>query len=116
VEAFDDSRLERLAGRVVQARGSRRAVILLMGAHVLRAGVSRYIIRLMEQGLLTHVAMNGAGAIHDYELALIGATTESVADYISTGEFGLWEETGRINDVEIGGQCRYSPYFAPTLR
>jgi hypothetical protein len=42
--------------------------------------------------------MNGAGPIHDFELALIGATTESVARYIRTGEFGLWRETGELND------------------
>jgi hypothetical protein len=52
----------------------------------------------MERGLVTHVALNGAGLIHDYELALIGATTESVASYISQGQFGLWTETGVIND------------------
>jgi hypothetical protein len=100
---FEDPRLERLAASIVQARNDRRAVILLMGAHVLRAGVSRHIIQLMEQGLLSHLGMNGAGAIHDFELALIGATTESVADYISTGEFGLWQETGRINDIVAQG-------------
>jgi hypothetical protein len=61
--------------------------------------VQRHLIDLMERGLLTHLAMNGAGPIHDWELALIGATTESVARYIQTGEFGLWEETGRMNDV-----------------
>ena len=71
-----------------------------MGAHVLRAGVPRHLIDLMERGLIDHVAMNGAGPIHDWELALIGATTESVARYISTGEFGLWHETGRMNDVD----------------
>jgi hypothetical protein len=70
-----------------------------MGAHVLRAGVSRYLIDLMERGLLSHIAMNGAGPIHDWEFALIGATTESVTRYIQTGEFGLWHETGRMNDV-----------------
>jgi hypothetical protein len=71
----------------------------MMGAHVLRAGVSRHLIDLMERGLINHIAMNGAGPIHDWELALIGATTESVARYVRTGEFGLWEETGRINDI-----------------
>ena len=54
---------------------------------------------MMRTGLLSHLAMNGAGPIHDWELALIGATTESVARYIRTGEFGLWHETGRINDA-----------------
>ena len=54
--------------------------------------------RLLERGALSHIAMNGAGAIHDYELARIGATTESVARYIRSGEFGLWRETGELND------------------
>jgi hypothetical protein len=70
----------------------------MMGAHVLRAGVNRQIIDLLERGYLDHIAMNGAGVIHDYELARIGATTESVARYIRTGEFGLWRETGELND------------------
>ncbi|HEX5272782.1 MAG TPA: hypothetical protein VFW33_19930, partial [Gemmataceae bacterium] len=64
---------------------------------------SRHVIDLMERGLLGHVAMNGAGPIHDWELALVGATTESVARYIRTGEFGLWEETGRMNDAIRAG-------------
>ncbi len=53
----------------------------------------------MRRGLVTHVALNGAGAIHDFELAMIGQTCESVARYVRTGEFGLWNETGRINDA-----------------
>src|SRR6516162_7435146 len=88
-----------LGRRLVEARQARRARILLMGAHVLRAGVARFLIDMMERGLVDHIAMNGAGPIHDWEFALIGATTESVARYIRTGEFGLWEETGRMNDV-----------------
>src|SRR3989442_12965399 len=69
----------------------------MMGAHVLRTGVNRHIIDLLERGALSHIAMNGAGAIHDYELARIGATTESVARYVKSGEFGLWRETGELN-------------------
>ena len=88
-----------LGRRLVEARQARRARILLMGAHVLRAGVARFLIDMMERGLVDHIAMNGAGPIHDWEFALIGASTESVARYIQTGEFGLWEETGRMNDV-----------------
>ncbi len=65
--------------------------------------MSRYLIDMMERGDLTHLALNGAGPIHDWELALIGATTESVARYIQTGEFGLWQETGRINDAIVQG-------------
>jgi hypothetical protein len=97
--AFEHPALPVLAQRLVEARRSGSARLLLMGAHVLRAGVARYLIDLMERGLVTHVAMNGAGPIHDWEFALIGATTESVARYIQTGEFGLWKETGQMNDV-----------------
>jgi hypothetical protein len=94
-----DPALPLLGPRLAEARQRRSSRMLLMGAHVLRAGVSRHLIDLMERGLLTHLAMNGAGPIHDWEFALIGATTESVARYIRTGEFGLWQETGRMNDV-----------------
>jgi hypothetical protein len=104
--AFTHAALPTLARRLVEARDRGAARILLMGAHVLRAGVARYLIDLMERGLLTHIAMNGAGPIHDWEMALIGATTESVARYIQTGEFGLWEETGRMNDVIRGAARR----------
>jgi hypothetical protein len=101
--AFHHDALPVLGRRLAEARRQGGARILLMGAHVLRAGVARYLIDLMERGLLSHVAMNGAGPIHDWEFALIGASTESVARYVRTGEFGLWEETGRMNDVIAAG-------------
>jgi len=88
-----------VAGRILAARRAGAAVIMMMGAHVIRSGVQRFIIDLMEKGLVTGLAMNGAGVIHDFELSLIGATTESVARYIRDGRFGLWKETGRINDI-----------------
>ncbi|MBI2804870.1 MAG: hypothetical protein HYX68_07810 [Planctomycetes bacterium] len=97
--AFFHAALPVLGQRLKDAKKRGASCIVLMGAHVLRAGVSRYLIDMMERGDLTHLAMNGAGPIHDWEFALIGATTESVARYIQTGEFGLWEETGRINDA-----------------
>ncbi len=90
--------LATVAERLLTAKASGAARILMMGAHVLRAGVNRHIIDLLERGLIDHIAMNGAGAIHDYELARIGATTESVARYVASGEFGLWRETGELND------------------
>jgi hypothetical protein len=71
---------------------------MMIGAHVIRAGVNRHVIDLMERGFIDHIAMNGAGAIHDFELARQGATTESVGRYIRSGEFGLWRETGELND------------------
>ena len=96
--AFEHPQLRQVAARVAAARRTGAARILMMGAHVLRAGVNRQIIDLVERGAIDHIAMNGAGAIHDYELARIGATTESVARYIRSGEFGLWRETGELND------------------
>jgi hypothetical protein len=99
IPPFENPDLPRIAERIKAARERGAAVILMMGAHLLRRGCARFIIDLMERGLLTHVAMNGAGAIHDFEFALIGATTESVARYIKTGQFGMWKETGQINEI-----------------
>lgn len=96
----------RVASRIIQAKKNGSSIVMMIGAHVIRAGVQRYIIDLMEKGYISCLAMNGAGVIHDYEFALIGATTESVARYIKTGEFGLWRETGRINDVINEGYKR----------
>lgn len=92
-----------IAERLKAAKTAGAARILMMGAHVLRAGVQRHLIDLMERGLISLVAMNGAGPIHDWEFARIGATTESVARYVSSGEFGLWKETGELNDVIRAG-------------
>ena len=97
--AFESSDLDAVAERIKKARSKGRQVILMMGAHVIKQGCSRFIIDLMERGTITHIAMNGAGTIHDFELALIGATTESVAQYIRSGRFGMWTETGFINDI-----------------
>ena len=96
---FSHPQLPEVAQRMVAAQRKGAARILMMGAHVIKMGMSRYIIDLIDRGFLSHIAMNGAGAIHDYELARIGATTESVARYIQTGEFGLWKETGDLNAI-----------------
>ncbi len=95
---FENANLPAVAARLQKAKDSGAGRILMMGAHLLRSGVNRHIIDLLERGAIDHIAMNGAGAIHDYELALIGATTESVNRYIQTGEFGLWKETGELNN------------------
>jgi hypothetical protein len=95
---FQHPDLTRVAARLSAARESKAARVLMMGAHLLRSGVNRHIIQMVERGFISHIAMNGAGVIHDYELARIGATTESVARYIRSGQFGLWKETGELND------------------
>ncbi len=99
VEPVADDRLEALAARMIAARQRGAHVIVSIGAHVIRVGTQRFLIDMMERGIITHLAGNGAVAIHDFEFALIGATTEDVAKYIAAGEFGLWQETGRLNDI-----------------
>ncbi|HLJ47433.1 MAG TPA: hypothetical protein VKU01_15560 [Bryobacteraceae bacterium] len=96
--AFNHDDLKVVSQRLLEAKRKGAARVLMMGAHVIRAGVNNHVIDLLERGLVDHIALNGAGAIHDYELARIGATTESVDRYIRTGEFGLWRETGELND------------------
>lgn len=98
VEVTHDA-IKQTASKMISAKEQGSSIVLMIGAHVLRDGVQRYIIDLMERGFITSIAFNGAGLIHDYELSLIGATTESVARYIRTGQFGLWNETGRINEI-----------------
>ncbi len=98
VPEFSHPDLERVAALLAQARQAGCCRVLIMGAHLPRAGVNRHIIDLLSRGAIDHIAMNGAGIIHDYELARIGATTESVARYIRSGQFGLWRETGVLND------------------
>ena len=103
---FQHPDLATVAGLVKAARASGAARILMMGAHVLRAGVNLHLIDLMERGLIDHIACNGAAAIHDFELARIGATTESVARYIREGQFGLWQETGELNEIITSAAAR----------
>lgn len=91
--------LSKVAAELCSAKKMGCSTILFMGGHVVRAGVQRYLIDLMKRGYINCLAMNGACIIHDYEFALIGATTESVARYIAEGQFGLWSETGKINDI-----------------
>jgi hypothetical protein len=99
IPEFDHPTIDILADKIIKARERDASVIFMMGAHVIRSGVNRFLLELMKKGLVTHFALNGAGAIHDFEFALIGATTESVAKYISEGQFGLWTETGGINEA-----------------
>jgi len=96
---FDHPDITALAERIAAARRNGGEVIVLMGAHVIKQGLSRFLIDMMRRGLVTCVGMNGACAIHDFELALVGATTESVARYIRSGEFGLWRESGEVNEI-----------------
>jgi len=99
VPAFDHAEFPQLIAAIVEARRAGRPVIWMIGAHLIKQGLSRYLVDLIERGWITHLATNGAGIIHDFELAYQGATSEDVAHYIKQGEFGLWSDTGLVNDI-----------------
>ncbi len=96
-----DSTFACVGRAVARARKSGASVMLMLGGHVVRSGVQPYVIDLMERGLVSCVAFNGAGLIHDYEFARAGGTTEDVQTYLSSGQFGLWRETGDINRIAV---------------
>ena len=95
----NDPKYDMLAEAVIEAKRNQATVLMMYGAHVIRTGNSPLMIEMMKRGLITHFATNGAGAIHDFEMGMIGQTCESVARYISEGQFGLWQETGKFNDA-----------------
>ncbi len=100
-EPYADPRFHQLVERIVAARRDDRPVILMMGAHPIKLGLSRFLVDLIDRGVITHLATNGAGIIHDFELATLGGTSENVAKWIRTGKFGLWRETSRLNELAI---------------
>jgi len=89
---------------IVGAATRHRGVVLMLGGHVVKTGLAPIIIDLMRRGIITHLAMNGSAAIHDYEVARFGATSEDVAAGLRDGTFGMAEETGReMNDAFVRG-------------
>ena len=87
--------------RIATAVQAGRPVVLGMGAHPLKVGLSPLIIDLLERKIISAIAMNGAGIIHDFELAYQGATSEDVAASLDTGQFGMARETGEILNAAI---------------
>ena len=92
-DIYGSKALKHVVDAVVTARQNGREVGVSLGAHVLKVGLSPLIIDLMRRGLITHVATNGASAIHDWETAYQGATSEDVAEGLADGSFGFWRET-----------------------
>lgn len=96
--------LKAVIGAVVRAREKKRPVILGMGAHLTKVGLNPILIDLMERGVITAVAVNGAVIIHDFELAMAGKTSEDVEEQLDSGAFGMAEETGSyLNEAIIKG-------------
>lgn len=95
--------LRSLVDKIVSAYRGKKMVILMMGAHVIKCGLSPLVIDLMKRGVIKAIALNGAGIIHDTEIAMIGRTSEDVGEGILDGSFGMAKETasfinGAIND------------------
>ena len=88
--------LRELVRRLKSARESERAILWGLGAHVIKVGLSPLLVDLMERGYVQGLALNGAGIIHDFEMALVGETSEEVAEGLGAGRFGMAEETGSL--------------------
>jgi hypothetical protein len=96
--------LRALRDEVLRARTRRRPVIWGLGAHVIKVGLSPVLIDLMERGLVTAIALNGAGVVHDFELAVAGQTSEDVEAGLGSGAFGMARETGEeVNRAIVEG-------------
>ena len=92
---------------IVNAARTKRAVVAMLGGHVVKTGLAPLLNDLMRRGVITHIAMNGSAAIHDYEVARFGATSEDVAAGLRDGTFGMSDETGReMNTAFVDGMQR----------
>ncbi len=103
---FESPDLEEVAQRIAAARMAGRPVIWSLGAHVVKRGLSPLLIDLMQRGVITHLASNGATTIHDFEIALQGSTSEDVASSLENGSFGMAEETGSLMNRAIRAGAR----------
>ena len=93
-----------VADAIASAARRGRGVIVMLGGHIVKTGLAPVLIDLMRRGVITHLAMNGSAAIHDYEIARFGGTSEDVQSGLRDGTFGMAEETGReMNDAFVRG-------------
>ncbi|MGH9336853.1 MAG: hypothetical protein ACRD21_24190, partial [Vicinamibacteria bacterium] len=93
--------LRELVSRMKRAHDTDRAILWGLGAHVIKVGLSPLLIDLMERGYVHGLALNGAGIIHDFEMAVAGRTSEEVAEGLGAGKFGMAEETGALLNEAI---------------
>ncbi len=90
-----------LVERIVTSCRSKKPVLLGMGAHVIKVGLNPVLIDLMHKGVISAIALNGAGIVHDAEIAMVGRTSEEVADVLGAGAFGAARETGEVLNSAI---------------
>ena len=98
---FDNPELAEVSARIASARQSGRPLIFMFGAHVIKRGLAPLVIGLLKNGVITHLASNGAATIHDFEIAFQGHTSEDVAKSLEDGSFGMAEETGALMNTAI---------------
>jgi hypothetical protein len=92
--------LRHISAAIQAARKKKRAILWGIGGHVIKVGLAPILIELMEKGFVSGIAMNGAALIHDFEIAMVGSTSEDVEAAIGKGQFGMAEETGwGINEI-----------------
>jgi hypothetical protein len=96
-----------LVTRIGEAHRNHKKILIGMGAHVIKVGLNPILIDLMQRGIISGIALNGAGIIHDAEIALAGRTSEEVANVIGAGAFGAAQETGELlNTAILEGACK----------
>src|SRR5712692_7376040 len=99
--AADD--LRAVVAAIARARARRKAVLWGLGGHVIKVGLAPVLIGLLRRGFISGMAMNGAALVHDFEIALVGNTSEDVEAVLGKGKFGMAEETGLyLNEIAVG--------------
>jgi hypothetical protein len=107
--------LRTVAAAIVSATRARRGVVVLVGGHVIKVGLGPLLVRWIEQDIITHVALNGAAAIHDFELAAFDGTSEDVERGLKDGTFGMVEETGAAMNSAINAAAQQNQGLGESL-
>lgn len=111
LDARSKALISECSERIVAARSAGRPVIMAFGAHAIKNGLGPVLIKLVEDGWVSHLATNGAGIIHDWEFAFQGMTSEDVGMNVRAGSFGLWQETGYFINLALNvGACEGKGY------
>lgn len=97
---FNDT-IENVTSRILNAKEKSTPIMLTIGAHTIKNGMAPTIIKLMEEGWISHLATNGAGVIHDWEFAYQGLSSEDVKENVEKGQFGIWDETGKYINLSL---------------
>ena len=101
--SYSDEHLPAFASCLYNATLHHKPRIFFLGGHVIKSGCTKILVSMLRKGWISHIACNGSVMIHDFELCTHGATSEDVQKYITEGQFGLWTDTGVLNDIINSG-------------